>query len=93
MASQTTAQKRLFTFASCLGIVLVQLDVSIVNVGLPYYEPEQLIGKDVLFVANFAQRKMMGIENQGKILSAVNFDGSLNVTSLLGKVKPGSQVG
>lgn len=34
MASQTTAQKRLFTFASCLGIVLVQLDVSIVNVGL-----------------------------------------------------------
>ena len=48
-----------------------------------YYEPEQLIGKDVLFVANFAPRKMMGIESQGMILSAVNFDGSLNVTSLL----------
>ena len=58
-----------------------------------YYEPEDLIGKDVLFVANFAPRKMMGIESQGMILSAVNFDGSLNVTSLLGKVKPGSQVG
>ena len=58
-----------------------------------YYEPEDLIGKDVLFVANFAPRKMMGIERQGMILSAVNFDGSLNVTSLLGKVKPGSQVG
>ena len=58
-----------------------------------YYEPKQLIGKDVLFVANFAPRKMMGIESQGMILSAVNFDGSLNVTSLLGKVKPGSQVG
>ena len=58
-----------------------------------YYEPEQLIGKDVLFVANFAPRKMMGTESQGMILSAVNFDGSLNVTSLLGKVKPGSQVG
>lgn len=58
-----------------------------------YYEPEQLIGKDVLFVANFAPRKMMGIESQGMILSAVNFDGSLNVTSLLGKAKPGSQVG
>ncbi|MBW0031769.1 methionine--tRNA ligase [Segatella copri] len=58
-----------------------------------YYEPEQLIGVDVLFVANFAPRKMMGIESQGMILSAVNFDGSLNVTSLLGKVKPGSQVG
>ena len=50
-----------------------------------YYEPEDLIGKDVLFVANFAPRKMMGIESQGMILSAVNFDGSLNVTSLLGK--------
>lgn len=58
-----------------------------------YYEPEDLIGKDVLFVANFAPRKMMGIESQGMILSAVNFDGSLTVTSLLGKVKPGSQVG
>ena len=58
-----------------------------------YYEPEQLIGKDVLFVANFAPRKMMGIESQGMILSAVNFDGTLNVTSVLGEVKPGSQVG
>ena len=58
-----------------------------------YYEPEQLIGKDVLFVANFAPRKMMGIESQGMILSAVNFDGTLNVTSVLGNVKPGSQVG
>ena len=58
-----------------------------------YYEPEQLIGKDVLFVANFAPRKMMGIESQGMILSAVNFDGSLTVTSVLGEVKPGSQVG
>ena len=57
-----------------------------------YYEPEQLIGKDVLFVANFAPRKMMGIESQGMILSAVNFDGTLNVTSVLGNVKPGSQV-
>ena len=58
-----------------------------------YYEPEQLTGKDVLFVANFAPRRMMGIESQGMILSAVNFDGSLTVTTTLGEVKPGSQVG
>ena len=58
-----------------------------------YYEPEQLIGKDVLFVANFAPRKMMGIESQGMILTAVNIDGNHTVTSLLRKVKPGSQVG
>ena len=58
-----------------------------------YYEPEQLIGKDVLFIANFPPRKMMGIESQGMILSAVNFDGTLSVTTTLGEVKPGSQVG
>ncbi|MDD6553933.1 MAG: methionine--tRNA ligase [Prevotellaceae bacterium] len=58
-----------------------------------YYEPEQLVGKDVLFVANFAPRKMMGIESQGMILSAVDADGSLHVTSTLDKVKPGSVVG
>ena len=58
-----------------------------------YYEPEQLTGKDVLFVANFAPRKMMGIESQGMILSTVNFDGSLSVTTTMGEVKPGSQVG
>lgn len=58
-----------------------------------YYEPEQLIGKDVLFVANFAPRKMMGIESQGMILSAVNFDGSLRVTTVDSSVKPGCQVG
>ena len=58
-----------------------------------YYDPEQLTGKDVLFVANFAPRRMMGIESQGMILSAVNSDGSLIVTTTLGEVKPGSQVG
>ena len=58
-----------------------------------YWEPEDLIGKNVLFVANFAPRKMMGIESQGIILSAVDYDGSLCVTSLLRDVKPGSQVG
>ncbi len=57
------------------------------------YNPADLIGKDVLFVANFAPRKMMGIESQGMILSAVNYDGSLHVTTTLEQVKPGSQVG
>ena len=56
------------------------------------YKPEDLIGKDVLFIANLAPRKMMGIESQGMILSALNFDGTLGVTTTLGQVKPGSQV-
>ena len=42
-----------------------------------YYQPEQLLGKQVCFVANFPPRKMMGIMSQGMILSAVNSDGSL----------------
>lgn len=57
-----------------------------------WYKPEDLLGKDVLFIANFPPRKMMGIESQGMILSAVNFDGSLSVTSTLAGVKPGSTV-
>ena len=58
-----------------------------------YYEPEDLIGKDVLFIANFPPRQMMGNESQGMILSAENYDGSLSVTTTLRQVKPGSQVG
>ena len=58
-----------------------------------WWQPEQLVGKDVLFIANFEPRKIMGIESQGMILSAVDADGSLAVTSLLREVKPGSQVG
>ena len=59
-----------------------------------YYEdPQELVGKQVLFVANFAARKMMGEESQGMILSAVNYDGTLSVTTTSKDVKPGSQVG
>jgi len=57
-----------------------------------YYEPEQLVGKDVCFIANLAPRKLMGIESQGMILSAENFDGSLSVTTTEHEVKPGSRV-
>ncbi len=57
-----------------------------------FYEPQALIGKDVLFIANLAPRKMMGIESQGMILSAVNDDATLAVTTIEHTVKPGSQV-
>jgi methionyl-tRNA synthetase len=58
-----------------------------------YENPEELIGKRILFVANFAPRKMMGIESQGMILSAVDSDESLSVVTTTKDVKPGSQVG
>jgi len=58
-----------------------------------YDDPEALVGKQILFVANFAPRKMMGIESQGMILSAVDFDETLSVVTTTKDVKPGSQVG
>ena len=58
-----------------------------------HYKPEDLVGKQVCFIANFPPRKMMGLESQGMILSAVNFDGSLSVITPQREVKPGSQVG
>jgi methionyl-tRNA synthetase len=58
-----------------------------------YEHPEELVGKRILFVANFAPRKMMGIESQGMILSAVDADESLSVVTTTKDVKPGSQVG
>ena len=58
-----------------------------------YYQPEELVGKQVCFIANFQPRKLRGIESQGMILSAVNADGSLSVVTVDREVKPGSQVG
>ena len=58
-----------------------------------HYQPEDLVGKQVCFIANFPTRKMMGLESQGMILSAVDFDGSLSVITPQREVKPGSQVG
>jgi len=58
-----------------------------------YPDPSVLVGKQVLYIANFPPRKMMGIESQGMILSAVDADGKLVVTTTSRPVRPGSQVG
>ncbi len=59
----------------------------------PYYEdPQTLIGRQVLFVANFETRKMLGEESQGMILSAVDSDGTLSVVTTTKNVKPGCKV-
>ena len=58
-----------------------------------HYQPEELVGKQVLFIANLAPRQFKnGLVSEGMILSAENFDGSLAVTSLLKEVAPGSEV-
>lgn len=58
-----------------------------------HYKPEELVGKQVLFIANLAPRQFKnGLVSEGMILSAENFDGSLAVTSVLREVAPGSEV-
>lgn len=57
-----------------------------------YYKPENLVGKQVCFIANLPPRKFGNIESQGMILSALNYDGSISVTTVDREVKPGSKV-
>lgn len=57
-----------------------------------HYAPEDLVGKNVCFVANLAPRKLRGIESLGMILSAEDADGRLVVITPADEVKPGSEV-
>ena len=57
-----------------------------------WYNPEELVGKQVCFIANFAPRSLKGVESQGMILSAVNSDGSLAVISPSKPTRPGCTV-
>ena len=63
------------------------------GIAASYPEPEKLVGTEVLFIANFPPRNMMGHESQGMILSAVNPDGSLTLCRPAADVTPGAQVG
>lgn len=58
-----------------------------------YPEPEKLVGRQVLFIANFEPRKLRGIISEGMILSAVDADGKLVLCEPSREVKPGSTVG
>jgi len=57
-----------------------------------HYKPEDLVGKQICFVANLAPRKLKGIVSEGMILSAEDFDGKLSVITPEKEVKPGSEV-
>ena len=57
-----------------------------------YPNPEELVGKQVCFIANLAPRKMRGILSEGMILSAENADGKLSLIEPGSEVMPGSQI-
>ena len=58
-----------------------------------WYKPEELVGKQVCFVANLAPRKMMGQLSQGMILSAADDnDDTLSLLTPLEPIAPGSKI-
>ncbi len=57
-----------------------------------YPNPEELVGKQVCFIANLGARKMRGILSEGMILSAENADGTLSLIEPSSVVLPGSQI-
>ena len=67
--------------------------VIVSGIAQSYPNPEELVGKQVLFIANFEPRKLRGIISNGMILSAVNADGKLVLCTPSKEVKPGCQVG
>lgn len=58
-----------------------------------YPNPEELVGKQVCFIANFEPRKLKGIVSEGMILSAEDKDGRLVVVTPSQPVAPGSSIG
>ena len=56
------------------------------------YEKEQLLGKQVIFVANLKPRKLRGIMSEGMILAADDGDGNVSVLTLDSEMPNGSQV-
>ncbi len=59
-----------------------------------YYEPEDLLGKKLLFIANLPPRKMMGIESQGMIVASEDWKtDAVRVVLIDDSVAPGSKIG
>jgi len=57
-----------------------------------HYKPEEMIGKQVIVVANLAPRKLKGIESRGMILTAEDKNGKLYLLKPENLVTPGSPV-
>ena len=57
-----------------------------------HFKPEELVGKQVCFVANLAPRTIKGIVSEGMILSAEDNEGKLSLLTVSPEAKPGSEV-
>ena len=57
-----------------------------------YFKPEELVGKQGIFVANLAPRKMLGQESQGMMLFAKDEVGNMRMITVGGFVENGTRV-
>lgn len=57
-----------------------------------HFKPEELVGKQVCFIANLPPRTMRGIVSEGMILSAEDNEGKLSLLTVEPKAKPGSEI-
>lgn len=57
-----------------------------------HYKPEELVGKQVCFIANLPPRKLRGVVSEGMILSALSPDGKLSLLAVSDPMRPGSKI-
>ena len=57
-----------------------------------YYEPNALVGKNVVFVANLKPVKLRGILSEGMLLAASDTEGNFALTTTETLIAPGSKV-
>lgn len=72
--------------------VMVPEERTIVAGIAEYYKPEELMGRQVIMVANLKPAKLMGVTSHGMILAARDKQGALTLSSLADRVTPGSKV-
>ena len=87
-AEKVPGSKRLLKFTVDVGI-----DTRTILAGIQeHYEPEALVGKTVVVIANLAPRRMMGYDSQGMVLAAED-DGTLTVlTPFTEGLRPGARL-
>ena len=57
-----------------------------------HFNPEELVGKQVCFIANLPPRTLRGIVSEGMILSAEDNEGKLSLLTVTPQAKPGSEI-
>ncbi|MBR3883553.1 MAG: methionine--tRNA ligase [Bacteroidaceae bacterium] len=57
-----------------------------------HFNPEELVGKQVCFIANLPPRTMRGVVSEGMILSAEDNEGKLSLLTVAPTAKPGSEI-